>query len=173
MAINGSPTCGDVQARRGSSFHTPQEGLAYNGTRPPYAQDREQSKYALLIWPCITATDLQSPALARSLKRLQIATKYRTLPHTVLGPRNNPATWQHMVNLLFGLRLSNALEILLGLNGAGKQFARKTGLYSETAAIGATKLAGGERKQRLTTYLHYRPYRDQLSVAKFFKVPTP
>jgi len=112
---NGSPT---GTFRHDASSFTPSGGLAYNGTRPPYADATSNTlaDLAMHYW----ATDLQ-PSIGNDLKPYNRFTNTNSATQ-YWDPRNNPATWQHMVNFTVGLALSNALDTA-GLEWAGSTFA--------------------------------------------------
>lgn len=84
--------------------------LQYNGTRAPYGNDTTSNStvtladVAMHYW----ATDLRS-GLANENKPY-ILEKDTNAETQFWNPKNNPATWQHMVNYTMGLGLTNALN---------------------------------------------------------------
>lgn len=96
----------------GASFTLPGIGQ-YNGQRPyKDSTNNTLADLAMHYW----ATDLR-PTLANDLKPF--------MPYKGAGenwdPRNNPATWQHMVNYTMGLGLSQSLK-QSGLEWDGNTF---------------------------------------------------
>ena len=87
-----------------NSFTLP-DGTSYNGSRAPFADKTEQTlaDLAMHYW----ATDL-NPSLANNLSPY-IPFKNETAATQYWDPRNDPATWQHMVNFTMGLGLTSAL----------------------------------------------------------------
>lgn len=88
-----------------SKFTLP-DGTSYNGTRAPFADDTEETvaDLAMHYW----ATDL-NPSLANGL---QYYKPYVNADATkqYWDPRNDPATWQHMVTFTMGLGLTGSLN---------------------------------------------------------------
>ena len=87
-----------------SSFILP-DGNSYNGSRAPFADQTQQTlaDLAMHYW----ATDL-NPSLPNGLSPY-IPFKNEIAATQYWDPRNNPATWQHMVNFTMGLGLTSAL----------------------------------------------------------------
>ncbi|XLY89214.1 pilus assembly protein [Ectopseudomonas mendocina] len=96
----------------GASFKpgaTSDTSYSYNGTRAPFGNDEKTTTgtladIAMHYW----ATDLRS-GLENDLKPY-IHTKNSDAEKQFWDPRNNPATWQHMVNYTMGLGLTNSLN---------------------------------------------------------------
>ncbi|MGB4074184.1 pilus assembly protein [Pseudomonas sp.] len=88
-----------------SNFNLP-DGTNYNGTRAPYAGSTTNTlaDLAMHYW----STDLKS-TLDNRLKPFVID-KSGTELQNFWNPRNNPATWQHMVNFTVGLGLTAGLK---------------------------------------------------------------
>lgn len=88
-----------------SAFKLP-DGTDYNGTRSPYADTTTNTlaDLAMHYW----ATDLSS-TLANKIKPYY-ADNTGTESEKYWNARNNPATWQHMVNFTVGLGLTNSLS---------------------------------------------------------------
>lgn len=86
------------------NFNLP-DGANYNGARPPFADGTENTlaDLAMHYW----ATDL-NPNLPNGLSPY-IPFKNETAATQYWDPRNDPATWQHMVNFTMGLGLTSAL----------------------------------------------------------------
>ncbi len=81
----------------------------YDGKRAPFGNDAKTTTgtladIAMHYW----ATDLRD-SLANDLKPY-VHTKNTDPEKQFWDPRNNPATWQHMVNYTMGLGLSNSLN---------------------------------------------------------------
>ena len=119
--------------RPGSS--TDAESFTYNGTRPPFGNDAKHlqdpaigtlADIAMHYW----ATDLR-PTLGNKLKPY-VHTKDNNAEAEFWNPRNNPATWQHMVNYTMGLGLSNSMNAT-GIPWSGDTF----------GGTGYTNLAAG------------------------------
>lgn len=114
---NGSFTAPTDTFRHDASSFTLPDGTAYNGERAPFADTTANTlaDLAMHYW----ATDLR-PGLANEIKPF---TRFPNAnPDTQYwDPRNNPATWQHMVNFTVGLALSNALN-KAGLEWQGGTF---------------------------------------------------
>ncbi len=93
----------------GSTFTLPDGSQTYTPSRKPYGNDLRTTTgtladIAMHYW----ATDLR-PTLENDVK------PYIQVPNTdataqYWEPRNNPATWQHMVNYTMGLALTNSLN---------------------------------------------------------------
>ncbi|WP_258371124.1 pilus assembly protein [Aquipseudomonas alcaligenes] len=115
-----------------SSSTTLPDGTVYNGTRPPYADSQQQTvaDLAFHYW----ATDLRT-GLAN---RLQPFTPFKNNnPATAYwDARNDPATWQHMVNFTMGLGLTSAMS------QPGLQWDPSQGTFGGT---GYENLASGNR----------------------------
>lgn len=106
----------------------------YDGKRPPFGNDARTTTgtladIAMHYW----ATDLRS-SLANELKPY-VHTKNTDAEKQFWDPRNNPATWQHMVNYTMGLGLSNSL------NAAGIPWTSDT-----FSGPGYNRLAEGDAK---------------------------
>lgn len=88
-----------------SSFVLP-DGTDYNGSVKPYADptDRTLADLAMHYW----ATDLR-PSLDNKLPAY-MPFKSGDSNTDYWDPRNNPATWQHMVNFTVGLGLTQSLK---------------------------------------------------------------
>ncbi len=89
-----------------TTFKLP-DGQEYKGQRP--FKDTNNDNYtladlALHYW----ATDLR-PTLANEVKPY-IHTKDNNADEQYWDPRNDPATWQHMVNFMMGLGLTEAMD---------------------------------------------------------------
>lgn len=100
---NGSPS--DTLRADHSSFTLP-DGSNYSATRRPYADGTTNTlaDLAMHYW----ATDLRG-SLDNQLKPYYpFATG--TAEQQYWNPRNNPASWQHMVNFTVGLGLTNSLS---------------------------------------------------------------
>ena len=112
---NGSPS-GTLQPDH-SSFALP-DGSSYNGSRSPYADTTENTlaDLAMHYW----STDLR-PTIDNELKPFNRFTSI-SAEEQYWDPRNNPATWQHMVNFTVGLSLTSALD-QAGLEWTGSTFA--------------------------------------------------
>ena len=88
----------------GSSFSTP-DSVLYDKVRPYYdTANGTLADLAMHYW----ATDLR-PALENNVPTF-IPYRNATSSGEYWDPRNNPATWQHMVNFIMGLGLTNALD---------------------------------------------------------------
>ncbi|MBU0811645.1 MAG: pilus assembly protein PilY [Gammaproteobacteria bacterium] len=106
----------------------------YDGKRAPFGNDAKSTTgtladIAMHYW----ATDLRN-SLANELKPY-IHTKNTDAEKQFWDPRNNPATWQHMVNYTMGLGLSNSLNAA-GIPWTGDTF----------GGSGYTSLAAGTAK---------------------------
>lgn len=103
---NGTPA-GTV-LRDQENFNLP-DGTNYNGTRSPYADPTSNTlaDLAMHYW----ATDLR-PGAGGATNQLKpyYADKTGTDSQNYWDARNNPATWQHMVNFTVGLGLTNSLK---------------------------------------------------------------
>lgn len=88
------------------SFSLPSGGATYNGKLAPYADNTSSTlaDIAMHYW----ATDLNSN-LPNDLSPY-IPFKNGNTDVNYWDPRNNPATWQHMVNFMMGLGLSESLN---------------------------------------------------------------
>lgn len=103
---------GGITRHDGVSFKpgaTGDNSYNYNGTRAPFGNDEKTTAgtladIAMHYW----ATDLRS-GLENDLKPY-IHTKNSDTEKQFWDPRNNPATWQHMVNYTMGLGLTNSLN---------------------------------------------------------------
>ena len=86
-----------------SSFTLP-DGTAYNGTLHPFTDGTSTTlaDLAMHYW----ATDLRTSGNGSENK----VRPYMPAGTDYWDPRNNPATWQHMVNFTVGLGLSAALK---------------------------------------------------------------
>lgn len=108
------------------------DGTAYNGARAPYADSQPQTlaDLAFHYW----ATDLR----AGLANRLQPYTPFKNSDATITywDARNDPATWQHMVNFTMGLGLTSAL------NQPGLQWDATQGTFGGT---GYNNLVNGNR----------------------------
>lgn len=100
---NGSPS-GTLRADHGS-FTLP-DGKSYNGSLRPYADGTKDTlaDLAMHYW----ATDLNS-GLDNKIKPY-FADTSGTDDQKYWNARNNPASWQHMVNFTVGLGLTSALN---------------------------------------------------------------
>lgn len=89
-----------------ASFTLP-NGTTYNGTRAPYADSTQQTvaDLAMHYW----ATDLNT-SLGNELRPYLPFRNDNDLTAQFWDPRNNPATWQHMVNFTMGLGLTSSLN---------------------------------------------------------------
>ncbi|MFZ3183016.1 MAG: PilC/PilY family type IV pilus protein [Pseudomonas sp.] len=91
-----------------ANFNLP-DGTNYNGTRSPYADPTSNTlaDLAMHYW----ATDLR-PGTGGAANQLKpyYADKTGTDSQNYWNARNNPATWQHMVNFTVGLGLTNSLK---------------------------------------------------------------
>ncbi|WP_312938148.1 pilus assembly protein [Stutzerimonas nitrititolerans] len=99
---NGSPS--DTFKSDNASFKLP-DGKTFSSTQTPYGDQTNNTlaDLAMHYW----ATDLSK--LDNKLSPfMPIDTKNET--NDYWDPRNDPATWQHMVNFTMGLGLSNALQ---------------------------------------------------------------
>jgi len=93
----------------GATFTLPDGSQTYSPSRKPYGNDQRTTTgtladIAMHYW----ATDLR-PTLENDVK------PYIQVPNTdataqYWEPKNNPATWQHMVNYTMGLALTNSLN---------------------------------------------------------------
>lgn len=126
---NGNPN-GTLRADH-SSFSLPGIGN-YTSSRRPYGDSNTNTlaDLAMHYW----ATDLR-PGLANDVK------PYMPFkgPNENWDPRNNPATWQHMVNYTMGLGLSQSLQ-QNGLQWDGDTF---SGGYANLLSGAATWPAAG------------------------------
>lgn len=88
------------------SFQLP-SGNTYDGVRAPYADSTQQTlaDLAMHYW----ATDL-NPNLNNELRPYLPFRNDNDATAQFWDPRNNPATWQHMVNFTMGLGLTNSLD---------------------------------------------------------------
>lgn len=100
-----------------ASFTLP-DGTPYNGSRAPFADNTSNTlaDLAMHYW----ATDLR-PNMANEVKPFIPFASANTTDQ-YWDPRNNPATWQHMVNFNVGLALTTALN-QAGLGWEGSTFA--------------------------------------------------
>lgn len=114
-----------------SNFTLP-DGTSYNGSRPPFADGTQQTlaDLAMHYW----ATDL-NPNLSNGLSPY-IPFKNETAATQYWDPRNDPATWQHMVNFTMGLGLTSALA------QAGLEWDEEKGTFG---GAGYNNLASGAR----------------------------
>lgn len=97
-----------LPARHDKASFTLEDGTEYSGTLAPYPDSETHqhpvlADYAMHYW----ATDLR-PGLDDEVK------PYTPFPNSnsatqYWDPRNNPATWQHMVNYIVSLGLTNSL----------------------------------------------------------------
>jgi len=112
---DGNPT-GTLRADH-SSFTLP-DGRSYNGSLRPYADATTNTlaDMAMHYW----ATDLR-PTLDNNIKPYTRFTD-TSLDTQYWDPRNNPATWQHMINFTVGLSLTSALD-QAGIQWTGSTFA--------------------------------------------------
>ncbi|SFM21043.1 pilus assembly protein [Halopseudomonas yangmingensis] len=98
------------------SFTLP-DGTSYSGSRNPYygAASNTLADLAMHYW----ATDLR-PTIDNDLKPF---TPFPSANKTneYWDPRNNPADWQHMVNFMVGLALTNSMQ-QPGIEWAGGTF---------------------------------------------------
>lgn len=106
-------------------------GYAYNGKMAPFADTTNVTlaDVAMHYW----ATDLR-PTLSNEV-RPYIRSPNSDPAKQFWDPRNNPATWQHMVNYTMGLALTNSLNAP-GIPWAGETF---KGAGYEALASGAKK----------------------------------
>ena len=87
-----------------ASFTLP-DGTKYTGQRPFYdSTSRTLADLAMHYW----ATDARPKLENKMIPR--IVAKNQDPSAEYWDPRNNPATWQHMVNFMVGLGLTNALN---------------------------------------------------------------
>ncbi|WP_245874670.1 pilus assembly protein [Pseudomonas fluvialis] len=100
---NGAPT--DPLRPDHSAFKLP-DNIDYDGTRRPYADSNTETlaDLAMHYW----ATDLKKD-LANKIKPFYVDNK-GTESEKYWNARNNPATWQHMVNFTVGLGLTASLD---------------------------------------------------------------
>jgi len=125
---NGSPS--DTFKSDGSSFTLP-DGEKYSPSRTPYGDDTDNTlaDLAMHYW----ATDLSS--LDNKLTPyMPAATGDETSDYW--DPRNDPATWQHMVNFTMGLGLSSALR------EPGLEWDKEKGTFG---GVGYTNLISGNK----------------------------
>lgn len=89
-----------------TTFDLP-NGTTYNGTRAPYADSTKETvaDLAMHYW----ATDLNTN-LSNDLRPYLPFRNDNDLTAQFWDPRNNPATWQHMVNFTMGLGLTSSLN---------------------------------------------------------------
>ncbi|WP_256662095.1 pilus assembly protein [Pseudomonas sp. F(2018)] len=92
--------------RHDAANFTMSDGTVYNGTRAPFTDATTQTlaDLAMHYW----ATDLNS-GLANGLQPYY-PFKSNDTTANYWDPRNDPATWQHMVNFTMSLGLSSALN---------------------------------------------------------------
>ncbi|UFQ98498.1 pilus assembly protein [Pseudomonas wenzhouensis] len=100
---------GGITRHDGATFTLPDGSQTYSPSRKPYGNDLRTTTgtladIAMHYW----ATDLR-PTLENDVK------PYIQVPNTdataqYWEPKNNPATWQHMVNYTMGLALTNSLN---------------------------------------------------------------
>lgn len=138
----------------------------YDGKRAPFGNDAKTTTgtladIAMHYW----ATDLRS-SLANELKPY-IHTKNTDAEKQFWDPRNNPATWQHMVNYTMGLGLSNSL------NAAGIPWTDDT-----FGGSGYSSLAAGTTKWPAASASHANNVYDLWHAAinsrgEFFSVDSP
>lgn len=138
----------------------------YDGKRAPFGNDAKTTTgtladIAMHYW----ATDLRS-SLANELKPY-IHTKNTDAEKQFWDPRNNPATWQHMVNYTMGLGLSNSLNAA-GIPWTGDTF----------GGSGYTSLAAGTTKWPAASASHANNVYDLWHAAinsrgEFFSVDSP
>lgn len=102
---NGGYTAPVDTLRSDNSSFTMSGGTSYNGSRAPFADATEQTlaDLAMHYW----ATDL-NPNLANNLSPY-LPFRNDNATTQFWDPRNDPATWQHMVNFTMGLGLSSSL----------------------------------------------------------------
>ncbi|PKM24893.1 MAG: pilus assembly protein PilY [Gammaproteobacteria bacterium HGW-Gammaproteobacteria-13] len=114
-----------------SNFNLP-DGTNYNGSRAPYADATTNTlaDLAMHYW----STDLKTN-LDNRLKPF-ITDKSGTEPQNYWNPRNNPASWQHMVNFTVGLGLTASLK------QAGLEWDSTLGTFGGT---GYTNLVNGSK----------------------------
>ncbi|MGA4530959.1 pilus assembly protein [Ectopseudomonas chengduensis] len=124
---NGFPT-GTLRSDH-SSFSV--AGMNYDGTRAPYADKTEETlaDLAMHYW----ATDLNTN-LENKLRPYIPFRNENDAASQFWDPRNNPATWQHMVNFTMGLGLTASL------NQAGLEWDPEKGTFGGS---GYTNLAKG------------------------------
>ncbi len=138
----------------------------YDGKKAPFGNDAKTTigtlaDIAMHYW----ATDLRS-SLANELKPY-IHTKNTDAEKQFWDPRNNPATWQHMVNYTMGLGLSNSL------NAAGIPWTSDT-----FGGSGYASLAAGTAKWPAASASHANNVYDLWHAAinsrgEFFSVDSP
>lgn len=114
-----------------SSFTLP-DGVIYDGKKAPFADNTSQTvaDLAMHYW----ATDL-NPNLANEM-RPYIPFKNENAAQQYWDPRNDPATWQHMVTFTMGLGLTSSLS------QSGLEWDEKLGTFGGT---GYKNLADGSR----------------------------
>ena len=101
---NGDENISAPAQHDGASF-TLADNETYNGTRAPYADStstKTLADYAMHYW----ANDLR-PGLDNNLPPFIYSAEVKD---DYWDPRNDPATWQHMVNFTMGLGLSRSLN---------------------------------------------------------------
>lgn len=120
---NGNPT--DTLRADHSSFTLP-DSTSYSNRRPYVdASQNTLADLAMHYW----ATDLRANTAAGGSNKLKPYMPYKSGNDTTdyWDPRNNPATWQHMVNFTVGLGLSGSL------NQAGLEWDNERGAFGGTA----------------------------------------
>lgn len=101
---NGDANISTPAQHDGASF-TLSDNETYDGTRAPYADstsNKTLADYAMHYW----ANDLR-PELDNELPPFVYSAEVKD---DYWDPRNDPATWQHMVNFTMGLGLSRTLN---------------------------------------------------------------
>lgn len=101
-----SATTAPSNFRHDGTDFTLSDGQKYTGQHPyKDSHSNTVADLAMHYW----ATDLR-PTLADELKPY-IHTRDSNADKQYWDPRNNPATWQHMVNFMMGLGLTEALDL--------------------------------------------------------------